>query len=102
MWTATVDFTKAFDSISPKAIWEALKSCNVDHEYISLLRKMHRDQKASAQSDEESNIFDIQKGCKQGDLLSSLLFNTVLQYSLKDVIQRWQKKKEREYITERP
>ena len=25
MWTATVDFTKAFDSISPNFIWEALK-----------------------------------------------------------------------------
>ena len=92
MWTATVDFTKAFDSISHKSIWEALKSCNVDHEYVSLLRKIYRDQKASVQTDEESNIFDIQKGSKQGDPLSSLLFNTVLQYSLKDEIQRWQKK----------
>ena len=70
-----------------------LKSCNVDHEYISLLRKIYRDQKASVQTDEESNIFDIQKGSKQGDPLSSLLFNTVLQYSLKDEIQRWQKEK---------
>ena len=40
MWTATVDFTKAFDSISHNSIWEALKSCNVDHEYVSFLRKM--------------------------------------------------------------
>ena len=93
MWTATVDFTKAFDSISHKSIWEALKSCNVDHEYVSLLRKIYRDQKASVQTDEESNIFDIQIGSKQGDPMSSLLFNTVLQYSLKDEIQRWQKKK---------
>ena len=87
------DFTKAFDSISHKSIWEALKSCNVDHEYVSFLRKIYRDQKASVQTDEESNIFDIQKGSKQGDPMSSLLFNTVLQYSLKDEIQLWQKKK---------
>ena len=40
------------------------------------------------QTDEESNIFEIRKGTKQGDPL----FNTVLQYSLKDDIQRWQKK----------
>ena len=93
MWTATVDFTKAFDSISHKSIWKALKSCNVDHEYVSLLSKIYRDQRASVQTDEESNIFDVQKGSKQGDPLSSLLFNTVLQYSLKDDIQRWQKKK---------
>ena len=93
MWTATVDFTKAFDSISHNSIWEALKSCNVDHEYVSLLRKIYRDQKASVQTDEESEMFDIQKGSKQGDPMSSLLFNTVLQYSLKDEIHRWQKKK---------
>ena len=49
--------------------------------------------KGFSQTDEESNIFEIQKGSKQGDPLSSLLFNTVLQYSLKDEIQRWQKKK---------
>ena len=93
MGTATVDFTKAFDSISHKSIWDALKSCNIDHDYISLLKKIYRDQKASVQTDEESNIFDIRKGTKQGDPLSSLLFNTVLQYSLKDEIQRWLKKK---------
>ena len=84
MWTVTVDFTKTFDSISHKSIWETFKSCNVDHEYVSLLRKIYRDQKTSVQTDEESNIFDIPKGSKQGDPISSLLFNTVLQYSLKE------------------
>ena len=38
-------------------------------------------------------MFEIKKGTKQGDLLSNLLFNTVLQNSLTDDIQRWQKKK---------
>ena len=93
MWTATVDFSKAFDSISHSSLLEALKSCNVHHEYVSLLRKIYKDQKASVQTDEESEGFDIQKGSKQGDPMSSLLFNTVLQHSLKDEIQRWQKKK---------
>ena len=93
MWTATVDFTKAFDSITHKSIWKALKACDIKHDYISLVKKIYRDQKASVQTDEESNIFEIRKGTKQGDPLSSLLFNTVLQYSLKDDIQRWQKRK---------
>ena len=54
--------------------------------------EIYKDQKASVQTDEESEIFDIQKGSKQGDPMSSLLFNTVLQYALKNAIQRWQKK----------
>ena len=86
MWTATVDFTKAFDSITLKSIWDALKYCDIEHGYISLLKKIHRDQKASVQTDEESNILEIRKGTKQGDPRSSLLLNTVLQYSLKDDI----------------
>ena len=93
MWIATIDFTKAFDSITHKSIWKALKSCGINYEYISFLKKFYKDQKASAQTDVESNMFEIKKGTKHCDPLSSLLFNTVLQNSLKDVTQRWQKKK---------
>ena len=74
MWTVTIDFTKAFDSITHKSIWNDLKGCGVEHDYISLLKKRYRDQKASLLTDEESNIFEIKKGTKQGDPLSSLLF----------------------------
>ena len=76
MWTATVDFTKAFDSTTHKSIWDALKYCGIEHDYIHLLKMLYTDQKASV-----------------GDPLSSLLFNTVLEYSLKDDIPRWQRKK---------
>ena len=102
MWTATVDFMKAFDSISHNSIWEALLSCNVDHEYVSFLRKIYRDQKASVQTDEESEIFDIQKGSKQGDPMSSLLFNTVLQYLLKGRNTTMAKEKRNGNLLERP
>ena len=60
-----------------------------------LVEKIYKDQKASVQTDEESEIFDIQTGSKQGDPLSSLLFNTVLQYALKNVIHG---KEKREWV----
>ena len=86
-------WTEAFDSITHKSIWNALKSCGIEHDYISLLKKSYRDQKASVLTDEESNMFEIKKGTKQGDPLPSLLFNVVPQKALEDDIPRWQKKK---------
>ena len=38
-------------------------------------------------------MFPIRKGTKQGDPLSSLLFNTVLQYSLETNLTKWQENK---------
>ena len=85
-----VDVTTLHLEFQSTHLWWMLLA---DEEYVSLLRKIYKDQKASVQTDEESESFDIQKGSKQGDPMSSLLFNTVLQYSLKNEIQRWQKKK---------
>ena len=76
MRIATIDFTKAFDSITHKSIWKALNSCGINHEYFSLLKKIYKDQKASVHMDVESNMFEIKKGTKQGDSLSSLLLRT--------------------------
>ena len=53
--------TKAFDSITHKSIWQALNSCGINHEYISLLKKIYKDQKASVQMVVESNMFEIEK-----------------------------------------
>ena len=80
MWTATIDFTKAFDSITHKSIWKLLKSCGIEHDYISLLKEIYRDQKASVLTDEESNMFEM-----------------VLQKALQDDIPRWQRKQDWEF-----
>ena len=93
MLAATIDFMKAFDSITHKLIWDALNSYGVEHDYIQFLKKLYRDQKATVLTDEESDMFEIKKGSKQGDPLSSLLFNTVLQKALDEDIPRWQKKR---------
>ena len=44
-------------------------------------------------TDKESEVFPIKKGTKEGDPLSSLLFNTVLQYSLESNLTKWQENK---------
>ena len=100
MSAATIDFMKAFESITHKSILDALKSCGIEIDYIHLLKisppeKFSRDQKATVLTGEESDMFEIKKGTKQGDPLSSLLFNTVLQKALEEDIPRWQKKRGR-------
>ena len=89
MWTATIDFMKAFDFINHNSIWDALKNCVIEHEYISLLKGCTKKKKTTVMTDKE-----IKKGTKQGDPLSSLLLNTVPQVALKDDFPRWQKQKE--------
>ena len=43
-------------------------------------------------TDKETDVFEIKNGTKQGDPLSSLLFDTVLQVALKDDLINWQKR----------
>ena len=39
MWVATIDFMKAFDSTTHNLIWDALKSCGIEHECTYFLEK---------------------------------------------------------------
>ena len=52
-------------------------------------------------TDEGSDMVEIKKGTKQGDPLSSLVFNRVLQKAVEENISHWQKKEELENMPER-
>ena len=59
---------------------------------MKLLQRLYSHQEGTVLTDKESDVFSIKRGTKQGDPLSSLLFNTVLQYSLEEDLKRWQEK----------
>ena len=60
---------------------------------MRLLQRLYSQQEGTVLTDKESDVFPIKRGTKQGDPLSSLLFNTVLQYALREDLDRWQERR---------
>ena len=75
MWMLSMDMRKAFDTIDHSALMQSLRSKGLPEEYISLLTILYADQKGVVN---HSSEFLIQRGVKQGDTLSAILFNCIL------------------------
>ena len=52
--------------------------------YIDLEKRLYSHQEGTVLTNTESAVFPIRRGTKQGDPVSSLLFNTVLQFALEE------------------
>ena len=89
LWVSAVNFKKAFDTISHTKLWEALDHQQVPHHYIRLLQTLYSGQTATVKTDTISSHFHIERGVKQGDPLSSLLFNALLEDIFKTLKQQW-------------
>ena len=94
LYISTIDFTKAFDRTRHRALWTSLEHCGIGPAYVELLKRLCSQQEGTDMTDRESAVFSIKRGTKQGDPVSSSLFNTVLQFALKDDLKRWQEKHE--------
>ena len=79
IWIAAIDYTKAFDSVEHEGLWAALHEQKIPGGYIELLRRLYKGQTGQVITDKLSKIFDITRGVKQGDPLSTLLFNALLE-----------------------
>ena len=66
LWVATLDFKKAFDTISHKSIWESLAAHGVPSVYISMLARLYKGQRATVQCDSKSSEFPILRARSNG------------------------------------
>ena len=70
-----MDLRKAFDTVSHEHLLISLGYYGLDPAYIALLQRLYKHQSGSVN---ESRHFKIMRGVKQGDVLSAILFNCVL------------------------
>uniref|UniRef100_A0A1I7Y1J0 Reverse transcriptase domain-containing protein n=1 Tax=Steinernema glaseri TaxID=37863 RepID=A0A1I7Y1J0_9BILA len=77
-----IDFRKAFDSIDYMAIWEALSFYGIEQKWIDTIKMIYAQGSSAVRLDNLLAEFDVQRGVRQGDSLSPLLFITTLQHAL--------------------
>ena len=77
LWMASLDLKKAFDRVEHASLFTALRQQNIDDPSIALLLDIYFGQHGRVQG---SRSFDISRGVRQGDVISSLLFNAVIEY----------------------
>ncbi|GBN96150.1 Retrovirus-related Pol polyprotein from type-2 retrotransposable element R2DM [Araneus ventricosus] len=76
-FVASLDLRKAFDSVSHEAVFAALKAQAVDHRLVELLQSIYAKSSTSF-APFLGHKFSSTCGVKQGDPLSSILFNMVI------------------------
>ncbi len=77
-----LDFQKAFDSIELNAIWNALETYGIDPSLIQLVKIIYAGGTSAIKVGTNTIPITIQKGVRQGDTLSPILFIITLQSAL--------------------
>ena len=85
VWMASLDLKKAFDRTPHAPLLDALAQQGLDPGYVSLIAALYNGQTAKVNG---SRAFSIQRGVRQGDVLSSLLFNAGVESAMRKWKQR--------------
>ena len=81
-----IDYTKAFDSINHNKLIESLEKTETDGKNLRIMANLYKNQFSSIKINGElTESFEVQKGVRQGCVLSSLLYNLYSEQIFKDL-----------------
>lgn len=83
-----IDFSKAFDTLEHNFIWEALLSQGVHEHYVHILSKIYKKSTAQIKTDKIGTKFKVERGVRQGDPISPILFSATLEQIFRDL--KWE------------
>ena len=83
VWVIMIDSKKAFDRVDHKYLFHALRG-QMDGEYVKLLERLYEHQTGNV----GEYRFRISRGVRQGDILSPLLFNAVMEH----LMRKWKRR----------
>ena len=76
-----IDYAKAFDSVDHNKLWKILKEMGIPNHLTCLLRNLYAGQEATVRTGHgTTDLLQIEKGVRQGCILSPCLFNLYAEY----------------------
>lgn len=80
-----VDYEKAFDTVDQQEMLKALADCRVDYRYLTIIRHVYNNAKAYVRLHQDTTEFSVERGVRQGDVISPKVFTTLLEYLFKKI-----------------
>ena len=88
IYNCFIDFQKAFDSVPHDVLWEVLKYYSVPSNIINILKELYSNAESAALiNGEQTNFFKTTKGCRQGCILSPVLFLFYLEKIMEEALE---------------
>lgn len=85
-----LDYSKAFDCVRWKMLWQIMEEMGVPAHLIALIRNLYADSRAAVRLQEgHSPDFEASRGVRQGCILSPVLFNIYGEYIMRKSLEEW-------------